>query len=178
MDDTAGRIYCECGKSYRWKPKLAGKAGKCPCGRRVDFPAEPPEPVVEVDENFSAVSDDDAGERPMLAPSQPAISGKLRSPAGTSKSASKAVPISQWNWSGGLWFFIAAFGMIAVGVWQLVDPHDPREEVGRRSLWRSFLSLMYSIGGATTVAVILFLVAACAIALGVWIAKSGKGDDD
>ena len=27
-----------CGKTYRWKPELAGKKVKCPCGNRIDVP--------------------------------------------------------------------------------------------------------------------------------------------
>ncbi len=39
----AGKITCECGKRYSWKPELAGKRAKCKCGGIVKFPMEDPE---------------------------------------------------------------------------------------------------------------------------------------
>ncbi len=37
------QIVCAgCGKSYRWKPELAGKKGKCKCGQLLQFPMDDP----------------------------------------------------------------------------------------------------------------------------------------
>lgn len=48
-----GKFSCgNCGKSYRWKPELAGKKVKCKCGQIMAAPAEPPvaaEPEVDLD---------------------------------------------------------------------------------------------------------------------------------
>jgi len=41
-----GKFSCgKCGKSYKWKPELAGKKVKCKCGNIMSAPAE--EPVAE-----------------------------------------------------------------------------------------------------------------------------------
>src|SRR5438094_5268851 len=43
MSETSGRFTCDgCGKSYRWKPELAGKKAKCKCGSTMTVPAEDP----------------------------------------------------------------------------------------------------------------------------------------
>ena len=48
-----GKFSCEkCGKSYKWKPELAGKKVKCKCGQIMAAPAEEPvaaEPEVDLD---------------------------------------------------------------------------------------------------------------------------------
>src|SRR3989442_977171 len=56
MEQTAVRsVSCDtCGKQYRYKPQLAGKKVKCPCGGRVRFPLDEQQPAasaapVEVD---------------------------------------------------------------------------------------------------------------------------------
>ncbi len=42
--ETGQSIPCtHCGKSFRWKPVLAGKGVRCPCGELIHFPANPPE---------------------------------------------------------------------------------------------------------------------------------------
>src|SRR5438093_783015 len=78
MAQTAVRgVSCDtCGKQYRYKPELAGKKVKCPCGGRVHFPldeSKPPEPV-EIDLEQAARAEADAGvqeeavEAPPVAP--------------------------------------------------------------------------------------------------------------
>src|SRR5256885_13725150 len=43
MQTEAGRFACEiCGRRYRWKQELAGRAVKCPCGTVMSYPAEDP----------------------------------------------------------------------------------------------------------------------------------------
>ncbi|MGB7156785.1 MAG: hypothetical protein WBD40_01885, partial [Tepidisphaeraceae bacterium] len=38
-----GKFTCSgCGKSYKWKPELAGKKVKCKCGTVMSAPAAPP----------------------------------------------------------------------------------------------------------------------------------------
>src|SRR5688572_25349404 len=40
---AVGSITCgQCGRSYRWKPELAGRQAKCACGKMIDVPAAPP----------------------------------------------------------------------------------------------------------------------------------------
>src|SRR4051812_42868068 len=43
MSMTASKFSCgECGKSYTWKPELAGKRAKCKCGTSISIPATDP----------------------------------------------------------------------------------------------------------------------------------------
>ena len=40
---AAGQFSCDaCGKSYRWKPELAGRKAKCKCGAVMHCPATEP----------------------------------------------------------------------------------------------------------------------------------------
>jgi hypothetical protein len=42
---ATGRFSCEsCGKSFRWKPELAGRKAKCACGAVVNCPAQADDP--------------------------------------------------------------------------------------------------------------------------------------
>src|SRR5262245_31650298 len=52
MGETAVHaVTCDtCGKRYRYKPELAGKKVKCPCGGRVRFPAIEAEEAPQVDD--------------------------------------------------------------------------------------------------------------------------------
>src|SRR5262245_21814721 len=53
------RFACEgCGKTYRWKPELAGRRVKCACGAVMTCPYKP-QPAF-VDDLYDVVSDDDA----------------------------------------------------------------------------------------------------------------------
>ena len=48
MADGAMKFSCNaCGKSYGWKPELAGRQAKCKCGQVMTVPAEPPAPPEE-----------------------------------------------------------------------------------------------------------------------------------
>src|SRR5690554_2781451 len=48
---------CEsCGKSYAWKPELAGKKAKCKCGAMITVPQRPP--ADESDALYDLVEDD------------------------------------------------------------------------------------------------------------------------
>src|SRR5437870_3232928 len=82
MAQTAVRaVSCDsCGKQYRYKPELAGKKVKCPCGGRVRFPLDeqnPPAPV-EIDlehvaqDEAARVQDEEVAEAPPIAPPLPA----------------------------------------------------------------------------------------------------------
>jgi len=48
-----GKFSCgKCGKSYKWKPEIAGKKVKCKCGQIMAAPAEEPiaaEPEIDLD---------------------------------------------------------------------------------------------------------------------------------
>src|SRR5437870_12280316 len=54
-----GRFTCDgCGKSYRWKPELAGKKAKCKCGTTMTVPAEDPAAADDVDAGLYALAED------------------------------------------------------------------------------------------------------------------------
>ena len=47
---------CEgCGKTYPWKPELAGKRAKCKCGRIIEIPSTPPQPEAPPDPAMDAL---------------------------------------------------------------------------------------------------------------------------
>ena len=65
---TAGQFSCEsCGKSYRWKPELAGRRAKCKCGAVMLCPAT--EPGRQEDDLFELAPDvnDHAPPRPVIS---------------------------------------------------------------------------------------------------------------
>src|SRR5436853_7687691 len=82
MAQTAVRaVSCDtCGKQYRYKPELAGKKVKCPCGGRVKFPLDKQQPMepVEIDlehvaeAQAAATQEDEPAEAPSIAPPLPA----------------------------------------------------------------------------------------------------------
>lgn len=76
MAETDGpRFACpSCGRSYRWKPELAGRTAKCKCGGAIRVPAEAPDVAAEAFEAPAA---------PVRAPVPPALSppAPARSPA-------------------------------------------------------------------------------------------------
>ena len=62
-------VRCQCGKTYAWKPELAGRKARCKCGQTVRFgalaesapppipPIPPPPPPPADDDPFSAMDD-------------------------------------------------------------------------------------------------------------------------
>src|SRR5438552_8561504 len=81
MAQTAVRaVSCDtCGKQYRYKPELAGKKVKCPCGGRVRFPLDEQKPPVPVEIDLEhvaqaeavAVQEEEIAEAPPIAPPLP-----------------------------------------------------------------------------------------------------------
>jgi hypothetical protein len=60
MSATVGRFSCDaCGKTYAWKPELAGRRVKCKCGQPVSVPAEDPatESIPEGFDDLMALAD-------------------------------------------------------------------------------------------------------------------------
>src|SRR5439155_22956632 len=133
-------VSCDtCGKQYRYKPQLAGKKVKCPCGGRVRFPLDEQQPAasaapVEVDLQRLAqaeatnVQDEQAEEAPPEAPPLPAANparagigaamAKQAIARATRTSASSSE--DKWKW----WYFIAG-GVVLFGVaivkWMRLD---------------------------------------------------------
>jgi hypothetical protein len=136
MESTATRaVSCDaCGKRYRYKPELAGKKVKCPCGGRVRFPAlesEDAEPRVDVAlQQLAAVERsapqyDEQEEAPAPAPPLP----PARSTGSKAKPSLRAAreeighpPASgsddKWKW----WYFVGG-GVFLLGfaVWKYID---------------------------------------------------------
>src|SRR5438477_5152170 len=92
MAQTAVRaVSCDtCGKKYRYKPELAGKKVKCPCGGRVRFPLDSEQPVPQVDvaleqlaqAEAAAPQEDQADEAPPPAPPLPTAKAARGNSAG------------------------------------------------------------------------------------------------
>lgn len=58
--ETSSVIECEgCQKQFAWKPKLAGKKGKCGCGTVVSFPET--DPALKVKGMATSAEEDDGG---------------------------------------------------------------------------------------------------------------------
>ena len=138
MEQTAVRsVSCDtCGKQYRYKPQLAGKKVKCPCGGRVRFPLEEQQPAasaapVEVDiqhlaqAEAAASQDEETDEAPPEAPPLPATKPARASVgAAMAKQAiaratktSASTSEDKWKW----WYFIAGgIFMFGVAVWKYI----------------------------------------------------------
>ena len=135
MGETAVRaVACDaCGKKYRYKPELAGKKVKCPCGGRVRFPADEVEETPQVDDALQQLAQaeseapqyDTQEEEPMEAPALPPMKSRAAAapsakPARVTKkpsSASSFIDGDKWKW----WYFIAG-GVFLFGVaaWKYV----------------------------------------------------------
>jgi hypothetical protein len=86
-----------CGKSYRWKPEMAGRSAKCGCGGKLVVPAERPAPP----SNGAATAPKVAPATPAPAPARPPVSAvpqakpSLLSPRPV-KAAAPAGPACPW----------------------------------------------------------------------------------
>src|SRR4051812_7817741 len=75
---AVGQFSCSgCGKSYAWKPEIAGKRVKCKCGERLSVPATDPaeaeaEPMPEGFDDLMALADGAPVSEPSYAP-EPAV---------------------------------------------------------------------------------------------------------
>src|SRR5689334_1598091 len=85
---STGKFSCEsCGKTYSWKPELAGKKVKCKCGQPMRVPETDPA-IVSVPDGFddlAALGDGTVAEEQSYAP--PAASGKSCPSCGSSVDA-------------------------------------------------------------------------------------------
>jgi len=198
MAQTAVRaVSCDsCGKQYRYKPELAGKKVKCPCGGRVRFPLdtateEPEQPQVDLALQQLAQAEAEAPqydtpeeEAPPPAPPLPSKTSSRASALGVAKSkiASRLKeevghPPSKhdgdrWKW----WYYVAGgVGMFGYAVWEWIDisfaerTHDnPIEHL--RGSSRTLYMLLGKVGvvGATVA------IALAAIAIGMWQFKERR----
>lgn len=68
-----------CGKSYRWKPELAGKKARCKCGQVMEVSAEPPRPPEEEDGLYDLVDEPQP---------RPQVQGSVMTPPASAPAAS------------------------------------------------------------------------------------------
>lgn len=72
--ETHAPIVCSsCGKTFRWKPELAGKRAKCKCGGVIAIPAQPPQAAPVEDEYDVAEVPAAPAPRPPQAHAQPGL---------------------------------------------------------------------------------------------------------
>lgn len=90
MSTTVGRFACKnCGKTFSWKPAIAGKKAKCSCGASVEVPAIDPASVqvsagdsqgsvfhVKPDEEFDYKKE----KKPVVGPPCPSCATPLPTP--------------------------------------------------------------------------------------------------
>ncbi|MFT3784702.1 MAG: hypothetical protein QM770_00860 [Tepidisphaeraceae bacterium] len=81
------------------------------------------------------------------------------------KPKTKSAGPTALNWKGSVWFFVGAAMCVGGAIWQIVDPHDPSEESGRRSFITALLSGAYKIGGQIGVVSALFVLALICLGL-------------
>jgi hypothetical protein len=85
------KIVCACGKQYPWTPALAGKRGKCGCGRILAFPAQLTPDAPPADDYSSPAALD------------------VQTPPPSTSAAAKA-PLSIWGKLG-----LLALGLVSLG---------------------------------------------------------------
>jgi hypothetical protein len=80
MSAIAGKFSCAtCGKTFTWKPELAGKRAKCKCGKPITVPAKSPGNEVGEDDLY-ALSDFAATEKIAVASAEPVIVDPVQAP--------------------------------------------------------------------------------------------------
>ena len=148
-----------CGKTYPWKPALAGKKGKCKCGSVMSIPLKlpsaPPPPPAE-DEIYD-VGGDQAAEAPAYSPPPTTTTAPARAPKVIVERPDDS-PKKQLKWAAAAKWYIAAFICAAWALWELSDPTVS----GRRGI-RAVLMLvnmLHPMGG-------FFLLAAGAAFFGI-----------
>jgi hypothetical protein len=86
MADTSSKFPCtSCGKTYTWKPELAGKKAKCKCGNVMMVPAAPPAPPEEEDGLYDLAPADEPP-KPKVKPRVPLAPLPAKGPAPPSRS--------------------------------------------------------------------------------------------
>lgn len=185
MTQTSPRFACECGKTFRWRPEIAGRKAQCPCGRKIDVPQTMDAP----DEIPSLDTFDFADEEPAKAPAvpqrAPAMSAKtdaaisaMSTPAKKTGSAT-AVVAEPMNWKGSIWFFVGAALAVGGAVKHVVDPHDPSLDNGRRvRAWEAVINVVYNMGGNGAVIAAFALLALVLGGLGYGTIRNKLGTND
>lgn len=186
MTQTKPRFACECGKTFRWRPEIAGRHAQCPCGRKLDVPKtmdEPPE--LSIPDTFDITEEELAQSRPakQAAPVIPAKTGEAIKSMSTppakavSSTAKAAAPL---NWKGAVWLFVGVALCLGGAVKHIVDPHDPSLDNGRRvRAWETIINVVYNIGGngAVIAAFLLLALILAGLAWGTLTNKFGTSDD-
>src|SRR3954468_20878395 len=95
MSDVAtARFSCTgCGKSYAWKPEIAGKRVKCKCGTVITVPQTNPVEQQEPEDLYD-IAPDEAPAAPKRAPVTPPqiAAARAAAAAASSGSSSAALP--------------------------------------------------------------------------------------
>ena len=181
-----------CGRKFRWKAELAGRKARCKCGGVIDIPPQPPAvhrayvdpPIVDAPSDSPAPSDLLNANRPgpigvdsqvELAPA-PAPAPAPSAPPVEAAEARDEASSGSAPGKGAIGTIIAGVAFIGLGIWQLLDPHDPNDTGGRRRFFRMVLGWVYSLAGNTGVVVLLVGLGLLLIAAGVYSLRAGRSD--
>jgi hypothetical protein len=186
MTQTSPRFACECGKTFRWKPEIAGRKAQCPCGRKLDVPKTMDEPEEIPSLDTFDFADEEPAKAPPVPQRAPAIAAKtgaaiksMSTPAAKSAPAAAAAAASM-NWKGAIWLFVGCALAVGGAVKHVVDPHDPSLDNGRRvRAWESVINVVYDIGGngAVIAAFALLALALAGLAYATLMNKLGTSDE-
>jgi hypothetical protein len=171
-----------CGRKFRWKAELAGRKARCKCGGVIDIPLRPPTMHrAYVDPTIVVTPGDPLAPTDLLTGNRPppqGVDSQVESPQAQAPAAASSVSPtardepdtdSEGGGKGAIGTIIAGLIFVGVGVWQLLDPHDPSDTSGgRRRLLRTVLGWVYSIAGNTGVVVLLVGLGLLLIGAGVY----------
>jgi hypothetical protein len=169
--DSEAKFACpSCGRSYAWKPQLAGKHAKCKCGAALAVPARPPGAADEFDP--PALNDDDfPPEAPAEAAAAPApayAAAAVARPAGDDargRGGRESDDATTTKQTQGLLIalliLLGSAGMFTAFGFMVLHRDHAEPGVGRsgRGIMALF-DMLYQIGGPKLAAAPLFVVAA------------------
>jgi hypothetical protein len=192
----SSRFSCaSCGRSFQWKPELAGKRAKCKCGATVEVPkADPAEalraaapeaagPEPSVDDVFAAAEMElaapppppatrpatAAAPRASAAPAAAAYAGTLPRRAKIDHTSPMETYHSRWR---GVGWLLAGALLCAYAYYEFASLGRWEMEGGRHRMF-VWVRLLYALGGRWGVLVILGGFGALVALLGV-LAIAGK----
>lgn len=156
-------VTCACGKTYAWKPQLAGKRAKCKCGNVISFAAAP-----SVEDELPPLPDDyDAADvpppPPMHAASAPVLPPPVRGTLPTSDSAKRGGFVFSWKALLNLVIGLAIFGFGVYLFMQASEAEAAGKTFHMRGRRTGLINLIYSIGGKWGLLGVFGLIGVCMI---------------
>ena len=166
MTVTADPIRCpSCGRTYAYKPELAGRRVKCKCGAAIQVPAAAP-PDEDPPDFSDMAAYEPAGAAVSAPPPTPA-------PVPASTPAGRAVPTAKadagkaddWKW----WYYVGAgAGLAAVSFFEFSRLSDLESGAVRSVRLRSWEAAIYSVLGKWGVVGVMLAIAAFLVGVGLY----------